>query len=88
MAPREHPGEGLVMAGAVPAGRGHRELRRFLIWIFVLNVTSEALILQGLTFPSQQIAILTLNFQTKTFLACNLETKLARGKRGIICDPS
>ena len=46
------------------------------------------LILQGLTFPSQQIAILTLNFQTKTFLACNLETKLARGKRGIICDPS
>ena len=46
------------------------------------------LILQGLTFPSQQIAILTLNFQTKTFLTCNLETKLARGKRGIICDPS
>ena len=63
-------------------------LNYYFAWHVLKHSQLKASILPGLTFPSQQIVILTLQFETKTFLACNLETKPARAKRGSICDPS
>ena len=40
MVPREAFCQGLMMIGVVPAHRGHREVRRFWIRMFVLNVSS------------------------------------------------